>query len=321
LTSFTDFQLVVEFNVILHSEGECNASIIFGDKAAPHKSDGAQSAPNSLFNYDSKFIVVSNLPTNCSDTFTKMIVTSMFGQSNQSLLSDDFQLVVKLIPILTSEGARAPSSKLIVGCGYSKISFRFCEDCRIFCEGVKDSTIGIVSNNGIVGRIDHIGLNLFGHNGLLGYDISLIGLGFVGFVGIGLVSLASLVGNNGLAGRNDLVDRIGLNLFSHNGLNSFIGLGVSFIGPGFVGFIGLCLVSIAGFIIHISQVGVGGFSGISGLVGQISLVNLSGISGISGISGCIDHNGLIGLIGISLVSLVSSATLALALSDSLASAT
>ncbi len=31
LTSFAHFQLVVEFKVIPHSEGECNASIIFGD--------------------------------------------------------------------------------------------------------------------------------------------------------------------------------------------------------------------------------------------------------------------------------------------------
>ena len=66
LTSFADFQLVVEFNVNPHSEGECNASIIFGDKAAPLKSDG-------------EFIVVSSFQTNFSDTFTELIVTSMFG--------------------------------------------------------------------------------------------------------------------------------------------------------------------------------------------------------------------------------------------------
>jgi hypothetical protein len=88
LTYFADFQLVVEFNVIPHSEGECNASIIFGDKAALLKSDGAQSAPNSLFNDNSKFIVVSSFPTNFSDTFTELIFTSMFGRSNQSLLND-----------------------------------------------------------------------------------------------------------------------------------------------------------------------------------------------------------------------------------------
>ena len=32
-----------------------------------------------LFNKDSKFIVVSSFPTHFSDTFTKLIVTSMFG--------------------------------------------------------------------------------------------------------------------------------------------------------------------------------------------------------------------------------------------------
>jgi len=79
LISFADFQLVVECNAIPHSEGECNASIIFGDKATPLKSDGAQSAPNSIFNDDSKFIVVSSFQSNFSDTFTKLIVTSMFG--------------------------------------------------------------------------------------------------------------------------------------------------------------------------------------------------------------------------------------------------
>jgi hypothetical protein len=105
LTFFADFQLVVEFNVFPHSEGECNALIIFGDKAAPLKSDGAQSAPNSLFNDNSKFIVGSSFPTNFSNTFTKMIVTSMFGRSNQSLLNNDFQLVIKSILTLTSEGA------------------------------------------------------------------------------------------------------------------------------------------------------------------------------------------------------------------------
>ncbi len=35
-------------------------------------------------------------------------ITSMFGHPNQSLLNEDFQLFVKLIPILTSEGVWAP---------------------------------------------------------------------------------------------------------------------------------------------------------------------------------------------------------------------
>jgi hypothetical protein len=45
------------------------------------------------------------------------------------------------ISISHSEGAQAPLSMLIVGCGYSKISFHFCKDCRIFCEGVKGNGI------------------------------------------------------------------------------------------------------------------------------------------------------------------------------------
>jgi len=52
-----------------------------------------------------------------------------------------FQLVVDSIVILHSKGARAPSFLLIVGCGYSEISFHFCKDCRIFCEGVKGNGI------------------------------------------------------------------------------------------------------------------------------------------------------------------------------------
>jgi hypothetical protein len=65
-----------------------------------------------LFNKDSKLIVVSSFPTNFSNTFTKLIVTSMLGRSNQSLPNDDFQLVVKLIVDSSSEGAQI--SKLIV---------------------------------------------------------------------------------------------------------------------------------------------------------------------------------------------------------------
>jgi len=282
LTYFADFQLVVEFDVIPHSEGECNASIIFGDKATPLKSDGAQSAPNSIFNNNSKFIAVSSFPTNFSDTFTKLIVTSMFGRSNQSLLNDDFHLVVKLIPILTSEGARAPSSKLIVGCVYSEISFHFCEDCRILREGVKDSTIGSISNNGIVGRINH--------NGLVGR----------------IVQNGLIIDHNGLVGRNDLIDHIGLDLFGHNGLYGVIGLGVSLIGVGLVSFIGL----------SISFIGLGiiGFVGLSlvslgGLIGHFSFVGRC-IIGLIESSASSNHwpIGLIGIIGLGLIA--SSASMA-----------
>ncbi len=145
-------------------------------------------------------------------------ISGLVGQL--SLVIQTFKLIVRF------KEERAPSSKLIVGCGYSEISFHFCEDCRIFREGVKDSTIGIVSYNGIVGRIDHIGLDLFGHNGLLG--VSFIGLGFVGFIGLCLVSIAGLIGHisfvglGGFSGISGLVGQI--SLFSLIGLIGLIGL-------------------------------------------------------------------------------------------------
>ena len=175
--STNEFQLVVDSIVILNCEGAHAVPITI--------LEGANAVPAIFCDRSSKFFVESNSEGEISKaesecfgingqiSLTELIVTSMFGQSNQ--------LVVKLIPILTSEGAQAPSSKLIVGCGYSKKSFHFCKDCRTFCEGVKDSTIDIVSNNGIV---DHI---------------SLVGLG--GFSGIsGLVGQISLVGRIGLNG-------------------------------------------------------------------------------------------------------------------------
>jgi hypothetical protein len=56
---------------------------------------------------------------------------------------DSFQLVVKLISMPKSEGAQAApnhSSQLIVASINSKISFHFCDNCRIFREGVKGAT-------------------------------------------------------------------------------------------------------------------------------------------------------------------------------------
>ncbi len=61
--------------------------------------------------------------------------------------NDNFRLVVKFIPILIFDGARAPLSMLIGGCNYSEISLHFCEDFRIFHEGeweVKDNGNAIV---------------------------------------------------------------------------------------------------------------------------------------------------------------------------------
>jgi hypothetical protein len=178
--STNEFQLFVNSIVILNCEGARAVPITV--------SEGANAVPVIFHDRSSKFIVASNsggeiskaesecFGINGQISLTELIVT-MFGRSNQSLLNDDFQLVVKLIPILTSEGARAPSPKLIVGCGYSEISFHFCEDCRIFREGVKgSSTINIVSNNGIFGHISLVDLSGFnGISGLVG-RISLVGL-------------------------------------------------------------------------------------------------------------------------------------------------
>jgi hypothetical protein len=85
---------------------------------------------------------------------------------NEVMPSCIHQLIVKLTPntdsegvltqenilnmtgaILTSEGARVPSSKLIVGYHNSKISLHFCHNCRIFCEGVQGNGNGAVEEH------------------------------------------------------------------------------------------------------------------------------------------------------------------------------
>jgi hypothetical protein len=86
--------------------------------------------------------------------------------ANSSNLSADIGLgaaswnsneTFRLIDALSSEGAQfAPnffrlgnfnSSKLIVM--YSEISFHFCKDCRIFCEGVKEAIIDTINRNNL----------------------------------------------------------------------------------------------------------------------------------------------------------------------------
>ncbi len=187
--------------------------------------------------------------------------------------------------ISTSEGAQAPLSKLIVGCGYSKISFHFCKDCRIFCEGVKD----ISSINGLVG---------------------LIGLGLVGFIGFGLISLIGLSGINGLIREISLVGLVGLSgfglislvglsldgLIGHNGLIGLIGD----IGFGLISLVGLSgfgLIGLSGINGLIVQIGLAGFVGLSGF-GLISLVSIIGFDfvGLSGINDLVGLNSLVAAI-------------------------
>jgi hypothetical protein len=65
----------------------------------------------------------------------KLRTMADFQQTEMSHSNSDFQLLVNSILTLHSEPAQTPSSMLIVGCIYSKISFHFCKDCGIFSQG------------------------------------------------------------------------------------------------------------------------------------------------------------------------------------------
>jgi hypothetical protein len=206
------------------------------------------------------------------------LIGEQFIASNNSVFG--FQLVVESILILHSEGAqvasaslqtfddgdqaasqsdtselivsqlfvefnlRAPSSALIVGYRSSKISFHFCEDCRIFRDGEREQI-----NNGDA--------NVKQRRISLDDLISLVGL--IGLSGIsGLVGRISLVGRIGLDG---IIGLVGQSRIIQNGLVDCNNL----VGP--IGF-----SDISGLIDRISLVGpIIGFSGVIGLVGQISL--------------------------------------------------
>jgi hypothetical protein len=105
--------------------------------------------------------------------------------------------------------------------------------------------VGNLSLNSLVGLSASFACQLIGSIGL---GVSFIGLGFVGFVCLGFFSLGGLIDHNGLVGRSDLVDHIGLEFIGHNGLVSFAGIGI-------ISFIGLSLDSLSGLIDHISLVG------------------------------------------------------------------
>jgi hypothetical protein len=134
---------------------------------------------------------------------------------------------------------------LIVGYRSSKISFHFCNNCRIFCEGVKEqinngnaivkqrqislddliSLVGLIGLSGISGLVGRISLvGCIGLNGIIGLSASsacwLIGLGYISLIGFGgfsgindfsLISLVSLIGLIGLIG---LISLVGLSASS-----------------------------------------------------------------------------------------------------------
>ncbi len=125
-----------------------------------------------------------------SATF-KLVVAS-FSNNNALSFNDKsssftFKLGVEFNLILHSEGARAPSFALIVGYRSSKISFHFCNNCRIFCEGVKEQI-----NDGDA-NIKQCQISLDDLISFIGLGVSFIG-GFIGFIGLGLVSIAGLIG-------------------------------------------------------------------------------------------------------------------------------
>ncbi len=228
----------------------------------------------------------------------------MFGRSNQSLLNDDFQLVVKLILTLTSEGARAPSSKLIVGCDNSEISFHFCKDCRIFREGVKDSSIGIISNNGIDGRTMAFGRLLLAV-GLIMPSGCKLAFGHIMAFGRNLAfGRIMAFGRNMAFGRimafsrncNELIE-----LIMAFGLNELIELNdvgpIKLIVKYHIGLI----VRIIGLVGHIGLCVLNGSSTLAGcwiidLIGHICLVSHIRLVGDNGLVGIIDHNGLTDLV-------------------------
>ena len=190
------------------------------------------------------------------------------------------RLIVEYISSSNSEGARAPSSKLIVRCGYTEISFHFCKDSKIFREGVKDSTISIIGNNCLVGSIKHLKLSELIVKCPIGLIVRIIGLrvdqiSIISLIGVGDLSLNSLVGSSASLARQPIGN---------------IGLGVSFIG-GFIGFVGLGFFSLDGLIDH------------NDLVGCIVLVNHIGLYFIG-------HNGLVSFIGLGIVGFKASASTA-----------
>jgi hypothetical protein len=107
----------------------------------------------------------------------------------------------------------------------------------------------------IGGFVGFVGLG-FVSLAILINDISLIGpsgiSGHVGFIGPGLVGI---VNHKGLIGQISLVGQILAGLIGNISLAGLIG-GISFIG-GFIGFLGLGLVSLPGLNSRISLVGLG----------------------------------------------------------------
>mgnify|MGYP000883397652 CR=1 FL=1 len=186
-----------------------------------------------------KFIGKSTLegagfaPTTSFQAF-KLIVAFVFIAS--FLHSEGAQFALATLQTFVDKDQAALQSvatKLIIE--YSKISFHFCKDCRIFCEGEweeqsQQSKYDLVDHYGVIGRADLIDLIKFvSYNGLINCN------GLVDFIGVVIFfGLDRLIG---LAGLIDDIRLIGPS--GHNGLVGFMGLGlVGLIGFGCVSLIG-----------------------------------------------------------------------------------
>jgi hypothetical protein len=269
LTSIINFQFIVDLFLNQYWEGveyirniSCNKlRRLIVEYIFSTNSEGERYAPNTL--QTSKLIIAS---VKAASTFFNIMSIS----------------------ISHSEGARAPSYMLIVGCGYSKISFHFCKDCRIFCEGVKGNGIvkqkledknqeGGMSTTAAVVKLN----DLFGHNALVGCN----NVGPIGLI-IKINDLQRLV-----------VDSIVI-------LNCEGAVSVPItVSEGANAVPAISCNRSSKFIVALNSEGEmsKAESAYFGINGQISLI---GLSGINNLKGFVNLNGLVSIRGFGLVSLV-----------------
>jgi hypothetical protein len=135
---------------------------------------------------------------------------------------------------------------------------------------------------------------LFGDNGLngfIGLGDSIIGLCFVGFIGLGLVSIAGLISHSslivlgGFSGISDLVGQI--SLVSLIGLLSLVSINSigSFENHSLVSLFIIAIISLVGSSTLVDcRIIVGfisGFVGLGGLISNISLIGFISLIGLS----------------------------------------
>jgi hypothetical protein len=277
------------------------------------------------FNQDNSAITIASS--------LQLIVESLFllrDEDNSETMAPSLLLFcIKDAPAIMTASLVNFSLQLIVDI-FCKISFHFCEDYRIFCEGeyqYQDANghqeltkliSGLIKHNGLIGRI--IGcnglINLVGLNSLDGI-IGLVGFGLNGLDGFD--SIISLVGRivdcNGLIGLISLVDfgvisfvgliciisLVGLSLNGLIGRIGFIGLGISNLGMiSLVGSSASFARQLIGFIglgikCLISLVRLNGHISLVDL-GRTSLTSIVGLIGLIGRIGLNGHNDVVGLI-------------------------